>query len=93
MTRSQEFLLDPDLDAGRLQPAPEVDDLLVGAVDLHVLADDGALLPEARDVLDVLAAEEAILDCGHPLDNGVPADAVRAMVGGNARSLLAKGGA
>ncbi len=36
MTRSQETLLDPELDADRLQPDPEVDDLLVGAVDLHV---------------------------------------------------------
>jgi hypothetical protein len=29
MTRSQEFLLDPDLDAVRLQPDPEADDLLL----------------------------------------------------------------
>lgn len=36
MTRSQESLLDPDLDADRWQPDPEADELLVGAVDLHV---------------------------------------------------------
>ncbi len=36
MTRTQESLLDPDLDADRLQPDPEADALLVGAVDLHV---------------------------------------------------------
>jgi hypothetical protein len=36
MTRSQDTLLDPELDADRLLPDPEVDDLLLGAVDLHV---------------------------------------------------------
>lgn len=32
---------------------------------IHIADDDGRLRPEAREVLDVIAAEDAVLTCGH----------------------------
>jgi hypothetical protein len=32
---------------------------------LSILDEDGAVLPEVRDILSVIAAEEAVLTCGH----------------------------
>lgn len=44
-------------------PTPEVD-LRPNEI-ITILDDNGAVLPEVRDILDVIAAEQAVLTCGH----------------------------
>ncbi|GID30720.1 DUF6282 family protein [Paractinoplanes brasiliensis] len=44
-------------------PTPEVD-LRPNEI-ITILDDTGAVLPEVRDILDVIAAEQAVLTCGH----------------------------
>jgi hypothetical protein len=42
---------------------------------ISVVGDDGALVPEAQDILSVIAGESAILNCGH-----LPADEIDVLV-------------
>ncbi|GAA5128473.1 DUF6282 family protein [Pseudonocardia adelaidensis] len=42
---------------------------------ISVVGDDGALVPEAQDILSVIAAESAILNCGH-----LPADEIDVLI-------------
>ncbi|MFI5913281.1 DUF6282 family protein [Dactylosporangium sp. NPDC051541] len=44
-------------------PTPEVD-LRPNEI-ISILGDDGKVLPEVRDILSVIAAEDAVLTCGH----------------------------
>jgi hypothetical protein len=42
---------------------------------IRVVGDDGALVPEAQDILSVIAQESAILNCGH-----LPADEIDVLI-------------
>jgi hypothetical protein len=44
---------------------------------IKIVGDDGALLPEVRDILDVIASEQAILNCGH-----LPPDEIDVLIPG-----------
>src|SRR5690606_25110378 len=44
-------------------PTPAVD--LLPTEGITILDEDGAVLPEVRDILAVIASEDAVLTCGH----------------------------